>query len=106
MMRSTAPITGHIPSGQGMTVSQQIDTTLQAFADALKRILGEKLHGAYVYGAAAFPDAVPTGDIDFHVILKTELTDDERSALESFHESLAEQFSPLGGELDGYYILP
>ncbi len=88
-----------------MTVSQQIGTIVQAFADGLKRILGEKLHGAYVYGAAAFPDAVPTGDIDFHVILKSKLTDDERSALEQFHESLAEQFPPMGGELDGYYIL-
>ncbi len=59
----------------------------------------------YIYGAAAFPDALPSGDIDFHVILNSELTDEERSKLEQFHEFLAEQFPPLGGELDGYYIL-
>jgi len=88
-----------------MTLSEEVDTISQAFLDGLKRVLGEKLHGAYIYGAAAFPDAVPTGDIDFHVILKSELTDDERSDLERFHESLADQFPPLGGELDGYYIL-
>jgi hypothetical protein len=88
-----------------MTVPQQVSIIGQAFADGLKRILGEKLHGAYIHGAAAFPDAVPTGDIDFHVILKSQLTDDERSELERFHESLAEQFPPLGAELDGYYIL-
>lgn len=39
------------------------------------------------------------------MILKSELTDDERSELERFHESLPEQFPPLGGELDGYYIV-
>jgi hypothetical protein len=88
-----------------MPISQEVSIVSQAFVDGLRRILGEKLHGAYIYGAVAFPDAAPTGDIDFHVILKSELTDDERSELERFHESLAEQFPPLGGELDGYYIL-
>lgn len=88
-----------------MYISQDVTKINHAFVDGLRRILGEKLHGAYVFGAAAFPDAVPTGDIDFHVILNSPLTDDERSSLEKLHDSLAEQFPPLGGELDGYYIL-
>jgi hypothetical protein len=83
----------------------EITAICQAFAQGLQRILGDKLHSAYVYGAAAFPDSVPTGDIDFHVILESELTDEERSVLEKFHASLAEQFPPLGGEMDGYYLL-
>ncbi len=88
-----------------MMISQQVSIIGQAFAEGLKRILGEKLHGAYVYGAAAFPDAFPTGDIDYHVILNSVLTDGERSELEGLHELLAEQYPPLGGEMDGYYIL-
>jgi hypothetical protein len=88
-----------------MPISQDVNVIGQAFVDGLKRILGGKLHGAYIHGAAAFPAAVPTGDIDFHVILTSELTDEERSELERLHKSLAEQFPPLGGELDGYYIL-
>jgi hypothetical protein len=87
-----------------MTIPQ-VSTIGQAFVKGLKRILGEKLYAAYIFGAAAFPDAVPTGDVDFHVILQSELTEDERSELETFHESLAEQFPSLGGEMDGYYIL-
>lgn len=39
-----------------MPISQQVSTIIRAFADGIKRILREKLHGAYVYGAAAFPD--------------------------------------------------
>jgi hypothetical protein len=77
----------------------------QAFIHGLKRILGPKLVGFYIYGAAAFPDTLPTGDIDFHVILESELTEDEKSQLEKLHQSLAKTFPPLGGELDGYYII-
>lgn len=101
----TVPAESPMAREDRMTISQEVGVICQAFADGLKRILGEKLHGAYVYGAAAFPDAVPTGDIDFHVILTGELTDTERSELDRLHQSLAEQFPPLGGEMDGYYIL-
>jgi len=59
----------------------------------------------YLYGAVAFPESAATGDIDYHVILKGALTEDERSALHAFHESLARRFPPLGAELDGYYLL-
>ena len=82
-----------------MSTSQQVRIINQAFTNGLRHTLREKLHATHIYGAAAFPDAVPTGDIDFYVILKSELTDSERSELKLLHESLAEQFSPLGGEL-------
>ena len=88
-----------------MSITQEVGTIGRAFVDGLRRILGEKLHGVYIYGAAAFPDAFPTGDIDYHVILNSELTDSERSEVQELHESLAEQYPPLGGEMDGYYIL-
>ena len=60
-----------------------------------------KLVGVYVYGAAAFPDSGPTGDIDFHVILAEPLTDPERDAILALHAALARDFPPLGAELDG-----
>ena len=88
-----------------MTLKEQVSVIGEAFADGLKRVLGGKLYALYVYGAAAFPDDVPTGDIDFHVILTDPLGDDERSGLYELHDSLARDFPPLGGEMDGYYIL-
>lgn len=88
-----------------MSISQEVKIIGQAFVNGLKCVLGDNLYGVYIYGAAAFPDAVPTGDLDYHVILKSELTDSERSKLETFHESLAEKYPPLGGKMDGYYIL-
>jgi hypothetical protein len=83
----------------------EVTTIARAFVTGLRRILGDKLYGAYIFGAAAFPDTLPTGDIDFHVILKGGLTEQERSDLEALHEALAKRFPPLGGEMDGYYIL-
>jgi len=88
-----------------VTTSQQIEAINQAFLDGLKEILGEKLYGVYIYGAAAFPGTFPLGDIDFHVILKSDLTEDERSRLEKFHKDLDEKYPPPGEIFDGYYIL-
>ena len=77
----------------------------ESFRDGLRRVLGAKLVGAYIYGAAAFPDDAPTGDVDFHVIVEDELTAGERTALDELHKALARQFPPLGAGMDGYYIL-
>jgi hypothetical protein len=88
-----------------MTIQEQVAIIGNAFRQGLHEILGGKLVGAYIYGAAAFPDAVPTGDIDFHVILAEPLAASERSALEALHEDLGRRFPPLGVDMDGYYLL-
>jgi hypothetical protein len=88
-----------------MTTQAQVTHIADAFREGLQGILKTKLYGAYIYGAAAFPDAVPTGDVDFHVILTEPLTSGERAALEALHEDLGRRFPPLGVDMDGYYIL-
>ncbi|UCE67417.1 MAG: DUF4111 domain-containing protein [Candidatus Zixiibacteriota bacterium] len=88
-----------------MNASQPIKAVSRAFVDGLKEILGEKLYGVYIYGAAAFPGTFPLTDIDFHVILRSDLTDNERSRLEQFHEDLDRDYPPPGEIFDGYYIL-
>jgi hypothetical protein len=88
-----------------MTIKEQVSAIGEVLVDGLRRILGDKLYGLYIYGAAVFPDDVPTGDIDFHAIVAEPLTDDERSRLYELHDSLARDFPPLGVDMDGYYIL-
>ena len=88
-----------------MEVPIEIEGLCQAFRSGLIAALGEKLYGVYLYGAVAFPEGGATGDIDFHVILSEALDDGEKSALEELHAALTRGFPPLGGELDGYYIL-
>ncbi|MBU0490439.1 MAG: DUF4111 domain-containing protein [Chloroflexi bacterium] len=87
-----------------MQPPKDIQDLCRAFADGLGAALGSNLYGVYLYGAVAF-DAGPTGDIDFHVILNEPPGDEERAAIERLHARLARDFPPLGGELDGYYIL-
>jgi len=88
-----------------MKPSQDIQDLCRAFLHGLNAALGDRLYGVYLYGAVAFPGSSPTGDIDFHVILKDPLGDQERSEIHWLHTRLARDFPPFGGELDGYYIL-
>ena len=82
-----------------MGSAMEVTAIARAFAAGLTRILGAKLYGVYLYGAAAFPDVFPTGDIDYHVILRAPLSAPERVELEALHRALAAQYPPLGGEL-------
>ena len=84
---------------------EKIRDICQSFLSGLNAILGRNLFGVYIYGGAAFPDSLQTGDIDFHVIFRESLTESESLALNALHKSIAQNFPPLGGEMDGYYIL-
>jgi hypothetical protein len=86
-------------------LARDIQDLCQALLGGLKAALGDKLYGVYVFGAAAFPESGLTGDIDFHVILRERLTDQEHFEINRLHSALARDFPPLGAELDGYYIL-
>jgi len=92
-------------AGTPMIIKAKVRAIGQAFVHGLRQILANKLYGLYVYGAAAFPEDVLTGDIDFHVILTNQLTNYQRSRIEKLHHALARDFPSLGGDMDGYYIL-
>ncbi len=77
----------------------------QAFVTELAEILGANLHGIYMYGATVFPDSGTIQDIDCHVILEGPLCDQTRDAIFQLQSDLSERFSPLGEELDAYFIL-
>ena len=84
---------------------ERLNDLIGAFAEGLLEILGDRLYGAYIHGAVAFGDDIPTGDLDFHVVLTRPLDDATRSRLCDLHDSLARDFPPLGVGMDGYYIL-
>ncbi len=86
-------------------MTSEIRDLCQTFVDGLERVLGDKLHAVYVYGALTFPETEYTGDVDFHAILSAAPSESERTALLALHDRLAREFPPLGAELDGYYIL-
>ncbi|MFO7664547.1 MAG: DUF4111 domain-containing protein [Chloroflexota bacterium] len=82
----------------------EVTLVCDSLINGLVAALGQNLYGIYLYGATVFPDSGPAQDIDCHVILNAELTDEELAAVKTLHEHLAEEFPPLGGELDAYYI--
>lgn len=88
-----------------MKIQKEIKELCDAFLKNLVAILGNNLHGVYLYGAVAFPDTTSVRDIDFHVIIKHPLNDSEKTQLKNLHIALAMEYPPLGAELDGYYIL-
>jgi hypothetical protein len=89
----------------GMNIPNEIQELCQVLLRGLNTALGDKLYGVYLYGALAFPEGGPTGDIDFHVILSETLNDREKSELSELDATLARDFPPLGVGMDGYYIL-
>jgi hypothetical protein len=88
-----------------MDIPREIQDLCAALLQGLQAALGSKLHGVYLYGAIAFPDGGATGDVDFHVILTEAPAEGEKAALRALHEALAHDHSPLGADMDGYYIL-
>ena len=76
-----------------------------AFDEGLTEILGDSLRSLALYGAIAFEETEFLTDIDFLAVLDRPLTRHELIAVRSLHAALAEDHPPLGGELDGYYVL-
>jgi len=74
----------------------------------LKAALNDNLYGVYLYGAMVFPETRYIQDIDFHVIVKRRLSEQEKEAVKKLHAELVELnegFPHYTDELDGYYIL-
>ncbi len=84
---------------------QPVKDVCKAFVGGLKEILGTKLYGVYMHGAAVFPDSGPVQDIDCHVILQSPLNEQEKVNISQLFEALSKRFPPLGGELDSFFIL-
>ncbi|MBI9043775.1 MAG: DUF4111 domain-containing protein [Anaerolineaceae bacterium] len=73
----------------------------------LKGVFVEKMVAVYFYGAALLPDSLLSGDIDFHVIVKTKLSKKEIVAINSLYSRLKNIYAAVLPDLDfdGYYIL-
>jgi hypothetical protein len=75
------------------------------FLAGLRAALGDTLTSLFLYGAVTFPRPVDwLLDVDFHALLSRPPTGEQRDAVARLHRRVAEE-SPLGEELDGYYVL-
>jgi hypothetical protein len=77
---------------------------LLGFRGALVRVLGDDLLGLYLFGSVAFPSFEPeAADIDFHAIMRSELTEAQQDDVAFVHDELARTHR-YGRLIDGYYL--
>ena len=87
------------------TIPSHLAPLCTAFTNGLLDLLGGKLHGFYLYGAAMFPESEATGDVDAHAILTEPLTGEEKAGIDLLYADLGRRFPPLGADLDVYFLL-
>ena len=84
-----------------MSVEPEILELLEQLKQRLRRRLGDRFDGVYLFGSRARGDAEPDSDVDVAVILKGRLPEDPfrvtREILEDTYDLLLET---------GYYIQP
>jgi hypothetical protein len=81
----------------------EIRQVLAEFRDGVRSALGENLIAIYVNGSLTMGDFEPaSSDLDFLVVVRQALTDDEIRQLDELHQRLAAE-SPRGARLEGEY---
>ena len=70
----------------------------------VRQILAANFVGAYLVGSFAVGDADMHSDVDFVVVIETQLTKDQQSALQALHERLFALDVPWAQHLEGSYI--
>jgi hypothetical protein len=85
-------------------IPESVADLLLEFRDALVDALGVDLVGLYLLGSVAFSGFEPeAADIDFHAVVRTELTEEQQDAVARVHAELAHAYR-YGGLIDGYYL--
>jgi hypothetical protein len=88
-----------------VSLPDEVPNVAAALRQGLEEVLGDRLAGLFLYGAALFPhpDAWML-DFDFHALVEHPLSAAECESVWAVYAALATQ-SELGRELDGYIVL-
>lgn len=87
------------------TAYADVNFVLQEFVESIQSILGEQFVGLYLYGSLAIGDFDPeTSDIDFLVLTRDEIPDDEFDALREMHTLFNKSGSTWSDRIEAAYI--
>jgi len=74
-----------------MTPYKELDIVLENYAQELKKTLKDNLVGIYLQGSLAIGDFDMTSDVDFVVVINSELTDKEVESIQQIHDEVYKQ---------------
>jgi predicted nucleotidyltransferase len=86
------------------TPYQDLNQVLQELVIGIQEILKENFIGAYLQGSFAVGDFDQHSDVDFIVVIKKELSENEISALQELHGRIYSLPSPWAQHLEGSYF--
>jgi len=82
----------------------ELNFVLQDLVASLQQILGEIFIGAYLQGSFAVGDFDQHSDVDFIVVLNTQLSDEQVDALQIMHEQIYHHRTRWARHLEGSYF--
>jgi hypothetical protein len=87
-----------------INIHNEVIDLISIFRKKLEYILPSKFYGLYLYNSVAMGNFEPQySDVDFIVILKSKLTNEEITNLKTLHEKLGIDYK-YGSKLDGMYL--
>lgn len=83
---------------------RDLDDVLHELVDGLRRALGAQLVGVYLVGSFALGDADEHSDVDFIVVTREDVAEDELERLQELHARLHELDVSWAQHLEGSYV--
>jgi predicted nucleotidyltransferase len=85
------------------TAYSELDAVLGELVQSTEAILGESFCGAYLQGSFALGDADEESDVDFLIVAREEVTDEQAAELQAMHERIYALETPWAQHLEGSY---
>ncbi|MEA3355542.1 MAG: DUF4111 domain-containing protein, partial [Patescibacteria group bacterium] len=88
-----------------VTPYKNVNKFLEDFLFQVKKILGDKLVGLYLYGSLTWEDFdIDISDIDLLAVLSVDLNENEALALEKMHKDIIRDYKQWEGRIDVQYL--
>jgi hypothetical protein len=86
------------------TVYPELNAVLQDLVKSTRTILAEDFCGAYLQGSFALGEADEYSDVDFLIVTKDKVSDDQLALLQSMHKRIYAIQVPWAQHLEGSYV--
>jgi len=88
----------------GPTPFADLNSVLEELVAGVRGLLGANFVGFYLHGSFALDAGDAHSDLDFVVVVRIDISDDQIPALEALHTAIRDNGSPWAHHLEGSYI--